>query len=68
MLTEEAGCIPRFDAATILNRHILGPGLAYDLTELVSNEHVRIVRLLWILMVQGIPDRPHRLVGNTQPG
>ena len=72
VLTKKRSRISRFDAATVLNRYLLCPGLANDLAELVSDKQVRIVRLLRILMGQrtakGIPDRPHRLVRNAQPG
>ena len=68
MLTEVRSCIFRFYAATVLNNHLLGPEISTDLTELLANQQKRILRLLWILMVQRIADRPDWFIGDTQPG
>jgi hypothetical protein len=68
MLAKKPSRIARYDAATILNGDLLGPCLSNDLAQLVSNQQMRIVRLLRILMVQGAADRPYWFVGDTQPG
>ena len=57
MLTKKGDCIFRFDAATVLNGHLPGPGLPTNLTELIANQQERLLCLFWSLMVQGVADR-----------
>jgi hypothetical protein len=51
-----------------VNRHLLRPALAADLTELPANQQKRVVRLLWSLMVQRIADRPYANGGDPDCG
>jgi hypothetical protein len=62
VLPKKRSGIFRFDAATILDRKLLGPCLSTDLTELAANEHMRIMRLLRGRMVFAIADRPRGFV------
>ena len=66
VLTKKRSRISRFDAATVLNGHLLRPYVADDLAELLSNQRVCIVRLLGSGMMLGISDRPNWFVGDTQ--
>jgi hypothetical protein len=68
MLTKIRSCVPRFDAAAVLNGQLLSLSLSTDLTEFSANQQRHFVCLLWRLMVQGIADRPDRLLSNTEPG
>jgi hypothetical protein len=56
-LTEESGCIMRFDTATVLKRHLLSTALATAWTELLTNQRENIARLLKVPISVVAPEK-----------